>query len=87
MEIEEIKKWSEQGHLEDALAVIQKSPEKDMLVYRMLEGEILYKLQRWGEALNLFEDIYAQHNNKEAKVYCQMIQNILGFYNPDLLNP
>lgn len=87
MNLEEIKKWSDQGHLEDALALLEKSDQKEAFEYQMLKGEILYKLQNWGDALNLFEDIYAKHNNKEAKVYCQMIQNILGFYNPDLLNP
>ncbi|QZE15736.1 hypothetical protein K4L44_07850 [Halosquirtibacter laminarini] len=87
MKIEQIKALSEQGKLDEALSLIQEAEDNETLSYKMLEGEILYKMQKWGDALNLFEEIYATHKNKEAKVYCQMIQSILGYYNPDMLNP
>jgi len=53
-----------------------------------LKGEIYFKLQKWGEALNHFSAYQEQFpDEKQAESYILMIQNILGFYHRDLYNP
>ena len=73
---------------EEALAILnQLSDEGDGEIIFM-KGEIYFKLQKWGEALNqflLFLELYP--SDQKAKSYCTMIQNILGFYHKDLYNP
>lgn len=73
---------------EEALEILEKLagvPNGEMI---FLKGEIYFKLQKWGESLNYFSLFLEQFpSNKKAESYCIMIQNILGFYNKDLLNP
>jgi len=53
-----------------------------------LKGEIYFKLQQWGEALNQFSRFLEKFpDDSKAQSYCQMIRNILGFYHKDLYNP
>jgi len=53
-----------------------------------LKGEIYFKLQRWGDALNQFSGFLEKSpSDNRAESYCLMIQNILGFYHKDLYNP
>jgi len=94
-ELEEFKKILvsakealEQNRTEDALTILNEASIADNGEVMFLKGEIYFKLQRWGEALNHFSMFLEQHPlDSKAKSYCVMIQNILGFYHKDLYNP
>lgn len=77
-----------QNKPEEALAILnQLSDEGDGAVIFM-KGEIYFKLQNWGEALNHFSWFLEKFpTDKKAESYCVMIQNILRFYHKDLYNP
>jgi len=72
----------------DALAILEDQPDENYRELIFLKGEIYFKLQRWGDALNQFSLYRDQFPaDKRAESYCLMIQNILGFYHKDLYNP
>jgi len=73
---------------EEALALLDHDLLKNNSESIFLKGEICFKLQQWGDALNQFS-AYLEHfpADKRAESYCQLIQNILGFYHKDLYNP
>ena len=73
---------------EEALAILDNQSIENSSEVLFLKGEIYFKLQRWGEALNHFS-MYLDKSPSDSKAesYCQMIQNILGFYHKDLYNP
>ncbi len=82
------KEFLDHNMPEEALAILDKlSADNDGEVL-FLKGEIYYKLQRWGEALNNFTR-FLEHfpNDTKAKSYCTMIRDILGFFHKDLYNP
>lgn len=73
---------------EEALTILQTLETENRSEVLFLKGEIYFKLQRWGEALNHFSVFLEQYpSDKKAESYCLMIQNILGFYHKDLFNP
>jgi hypothetical protein len=82
------KKALEQNNPEEALVILDQISTEDNIETLFLKGEIYFKLQRWGEALNQFS-LYLEcfPEDKKATSYCRMIQNILGFYHRDLYNP
>jgi tetratricopeptide (TPR) repeat protein len=56
--------------------------------YYLLKGKIEQKFQNWGEAINAFNRVLdLDPGNSEAENNLHLIQNILNFWNPDLLNP
>ena len=73
---------------EKALALLDQLPDDPAGEVLFLKGEIYYKLQRWGEALNQFS-MYSTRfpDDPKSKSYCSMIQNILGFFHKDFYNP
>jgi len=73
---------------EEALAILDNSPAENCSDVLFLKGEIYFKLQRWGEALNQFS-LFLEYfpSDSKAETYCHMIKNILGFYHKDLYNP
>lgn len=78
----------EQNKPEEALIILDKLTADNNGEVIFLKGEIYFKLQRWGEALNefsLFLKYFPQ--DKKAESYCIMIREILGFYHKDLYNP
>jgi len=77
-----------QNRTEDALTILNEAVIDNNGEVTFLKGEIYFKLQRWGEALNHFS-LFLEQNplDTRAQSYCVMIQNILGFYNKDLYNP
>lgn len=77
-----------EGKLDEVMAILQDEQFKDNLQAIFLKGEALYKLQKWGEALNCFS-VYLEKDplNVKVKSYIQMIQNILGFHHKDFFNP
>ena len=78
----------EQNAHEKALAILSDQSILTNKEALFLKGEIYFKLQRWGEALNHFSLFLEQSpSDKKAESYCTMILNILGFYHKDLYNP
>lgn len=84
----EAREALEQNRMEEALEILtnQKLVESNEVL--LLKGEILYKLERWGEAHNTFARILELFpQDTRASSYIELIQNILQFYHKDLLNP
>jgi tetratricopeptide (TPR) repeat protein len=78
----------EQGRPEEALMVLDKLTVENNGEAIFLKGEIYFKLQKWGEALNQFSLFLEQFpTDTKAKSYCTMIHDILDFYHKDLYNP
>lgn len=83
------KEAYERGELKEVFALLgdgkvnESNPEADMLM-----GMSYYKMQEWGKALNCFNAVVSvDPENKNAKGYIDMIQNILKFYHKDRYNP
>ena len=73
---------------EEALDMLDNQSIENSCDVLFLKGEIFFKLQRWGEALNQFSRFLEKSpSDSKALSYCLMIQNILGFYHKDLYNP
>lgn len=54
----------------------------------LLWGELLYSQGKMTDALNKFNAVVRQNpENGKARNYVTMINNILGYYCKDLLNP
>ena len=86
--VERAKEALDQNRHEEALIILNEIAIANDGELIFLKGEIYFKLQRWGEALNQFSLYLEQYpSDKKAESYCAMIQNILGFYNKDLYNP
>jgi len=72
----------------EALAILDKLPDENFGEAIFMKGEIYFKLQRWGEALNNFSLFLEQFpSDKRAESYCVMIEDILDFYHKDQCNP
>ena len=77
-----------QNSLNEALSFLDKPLLDSNADAVFLKGEIYFKLQKWGEALNYFSLFLEQFpTDVKAKSYCIMINDILGFYHKDLYNP
>jgi len=84
----EAKARLEEGRPQEALQLLGQILEVGQGESIFLKGEIYYKLQMWGDALNHFshyKELFP--DDKRSESYCLMIQNILGFYHKDLYNP
>jgi len=78
----------EQNRNEEALTILNDATIANNGDAIFLKGEIYFKLQKWGEALNQFSLFLEKYpSDRKAESYCAMIQNILGFYHKDLYNP
>ena len=76
------------GDLEKALVILDDQRLNNNLKALFIKGEIYYKMQRWGDALNFFLIcIEKDPSNMNTATYIEMIKNILDFRNTDLLNP
>ena len=78
----------ENGQTEVALGILDQLIIENYKEAVFMKGEIYYKLQQWGKALNefsLYRDFFP--DDKRADSYILMIRNILGFYHHDLYNP
>jgi len=76
------------GNLEEVMAILQNEVFKDNSNALFLKGEVYFKLQNWGDALNCFLACSEKEpSNSSAKTYIEMIRNILGFRNTDFFNP
>lgn len=82
------KEFFSQNMPEEALTILDKLSADNNGEVIFLKGEIYFKLQKWGEALNHFSLFLEQFpTDTKAKSYCIMIQDILGFHHKDLYNP
>jgi len=82
------KEALEQGQPEEALNILDKLTDTNNGEAIFLKGEIYFKLQKWGNALNQFSLYLEQFpSDTKAESYCVIIQNILRFYHKDLYNP
>jgi len=82
------KEAYEQNRNEEALTILNGATIANNGDAIFLKGEIYFKLQNWGEALNHFSLFLEKYpSDRKAESYCAMIQNILGFYHKDLYNP
>ena len=86
--ISEAKSAVESGRTDDALGLLDQLILENYHEAIFMKGEIYFKLQQWGKALNEFSH-YHDFNpeDKRSDSYCFMIQDILGFYHKDLYNP
>ncbi len=85
-----IKKQVESNQLEEALQQIdhflQQQPKDTELHY--LKGQIFYKQQQWGRAINAFNQVLElEPNHPDAQSQIDMANNILGYFTPDMFNP
>ena len=82
------KEALERGMPEEALDILDNQLIENSSDALFLKGEIYFKLQRWGEALNQFSRLLEKSPaDSKAQSYCLMIQNILGYYHKDMYNP
>lgn len=77
-----------EGNADEALMALEQIQDQANPEVLFLRGEIYYKLQRWGEALNCFLHYREiDPDNSGAETYINMINSILAFYHTDLYNP
>ena len=89
-ELNHIKKQVESNQLEEALQQIEDllhhQPNCVELYY--LQGQIFYKQQQWGRAINAFNQVLElEPNHPDAQSQIDMANNILGYFTPDMFNP
>ena len=54
----------------------------------LLRGRINYRMQKWGDAMNDYSVVLeSDPGNQEAKSGMEMVENILGYFTPDMFNP
>jgi hypothetical protein len=77
-----------EGKPDEALLILNEIGEVKNAEVLFLKGEIFYKLQRWGDALNCFRRYcIIEPDNPAVNTYIEMIKNILSFYYTDQFNP
>lgn len=87
---EKIKELLQAGKREEAIAMLeeylQSHPKDENGILQL--GELLYASGKMTEALNKFNTVLRLNpDNRKAANYKTMINNILGYYCKDLLNP
>ena len=86
--LEKISELLKAEKAEQAKKEFEKLEEQSSVTYFMVKGRLHQKFQNWGESLNAFNRVLEiDPENIEAKNSLHMINNILNFWNPDLLNP
>lgn len=84
------KQLFEQNDLTTSLLILNEiiSGENIDIQWFILRARILFKLQKWGEAMNDFASVLEiDPENQDARTGIEMTRNILGYFNPDLFNP
>lgn len=87
---EKIKELLQAGRREEAIAMLEEylqfRPKDENGILQL--GELLYASGKMTEALNKFNAVLRLNpDNRKAANYKTMINNILGYYCKDLLNP
>ncbi|PTN09171.1 lipopolysaccharide assembly protein LapB [Mangrovibacterium marinum] len=88
--IEQIQTLLDQNKVDEASQLLEQSlkiaPHSAGLQYQ--KGQIHLKRQEWGKAINAFNrvlEIDAHFPGAQNQI--DMVRSILGFFNPDLINP
>lgn len=88
--LEQAKALFDKHELPEALNLVNEYlvSDKDNVDALLLKARILYKSQRWGEAMNEYHSVLeTDPNNKEAMSGLEMAKSILGYFTPDMFNP
>lgn len=88
--IEEIKQMIERNELIQSLEILNRQihAKPNNAEELLLRARILYKMQKWGDAMNDFGAVLdIDPQNAEAKAGLEMARNILGYFTPDMFNP
>lgn len=86
--LEEVENLLNAEKAELAKSLFDKLDEDYSLEYFLLKGKIAQKYQNWSEAINAYNRVLEiDPSCSEAKSNLHLIDNILNFWNPDLLNP
>ncbi|HYQ57890.1 MAG TPA: hypothetical protein VEP89_11155 [Draconibacterium sp.] len=87
-ELQEVENLLATEKAELAKTLFEKLDEEHTLEYFLLKGKIAQKYQNWSEAINAFNRVLEiDQENREARNNLHLIEKILNFWNPDLLNP
>ncbi|WP_163711489.1 tetratricopeptide repeat protein [Mangrovibacterium lignilyticum] len=89
-QIEQISQLIDENRLDEASGLIDEGLQKNSKLAELyfLRGQIQMKKEAWGSAINCFrkaleiDPVFPGAQNR-----IEMAQSILGFFNPDLLNP
>ena len=90
MDIDAIKQLVLQNKSIEAMEVLNsklKESPSDLNLLQ-LRGQLYYKMQKWGDAMNDFAAILeVDPENVEAQSNLEMARNILGYFTHDMFNP
>jgi len=82
------RKVLKEGDADRALSLLEDPILKENPEAQLLAGEIHYKNQNWGSALNCFRrSLQFDPSQEAAQTYVDLILNILGFFHTDQFNP
>jgi tetratricopeptide (TPR) repeat protein len=89
--ISEIERLLDESQLEAALLKIEEQlalggePTADI---HFQKGRVYVKKQEWGQAINAFNQVLEiDPDYPGAQNQIDLVKSILGFFNPDLINP
>lgn len=88
--LSDAEKVIESGNLEKGIEIVNQLIDKNPSDSKALivKAMVLYKQQKWGDALNVLNLILEFDSDNEIAInYKQMIMNILTFWNKDNYNP
>lgn len=86
--LKDIERLLKEDKTERAKMLFDQFEEQLSVEYFMLKGKIEQKYQNWGGAINAFNKVLEiDPSNKVASNNLHLINNILSFWNPDMLNP
>lgn len=86
----EIEQWIELNRLQEAeLGISQiRMREGESAQTHFLQGKLDMKTERWGDAINSFQQALELEPQMEAaRTNIEMARSILSFFNADMLNP
>ena len=89
-EKDEICELIDQNNLDKAVVRIEQllKVEENSADLHFLFGQIFQKREEWGRAINQFQRVIELNPKYPgAQNQIDMARSILGFYNPDLMNP
>lgn len=87
---QEIKALVDAGQRSEAIRLLEErvNRQPDDEASWLILGELMYAEGRMTDALNQFNAVLRLNpGNRKARNYVTMINNILGYYCKDLLNP
>ena len=86
--LDEVVKLLTAEKAEKAKLLFSEISCKNTVEYNIVKAKLNQKFQNWSEAINTYSKVLElDSENIEAKNNLQIIQSILNFRNPDLLNP